>query len=262
MVQPALPSRTRELTPITLQETLIEEQIIASLVSPASTKSPPSPCLRLNCPLARRHSTPVFYSSWRLGFKTPNFRDPSSMDSGWSSGGWSHCTVAGASLSQKLVVWLHSDSEFMIKLNRRPHCPLPPILFLSYWMGKLNGTLWVFCPGEARIPLPNVFQASPHATRGSSDHTACSRVSAFLPYQSTTEPSRCDPGNGMYLRNFSLWSLLFTKTCGIQPLFFSQSVVLSKSSSCAISHMYFHPFYVSLSFSLATFSTIRAPSPL
>lgn len=115
-----------------------------------------------------------------------------------------------------------------------------------------------FVPWLAVPPLPNAFQTGELLLcmwpRVSSDHVALGPT--LLPHWST--PKR-NTGDGINLQTFRLCTLLFIKICSIHPLF-SQSIVLGKSFSCIIPYMHFHPFSLSLPFSLTSLSVIRSPS--
>ena len=138
--------------------------------------------------------------SW-LGFQTPNFRDPRGADPCRSSGGGSHCTVAGASLSQKLVVTWKCPRVYgkvKQKTGTKAHCPQPvsPIL-LTNRAAQWHSPSFVF--REAVPPLPNALQAGelflPVRPRGSSNHTTWSWVSTLPPHWRTAKSAMHDPGD-------------------------------------------------------------------
>ena len=123
-----------------------------------------------------------------------------------------------------------------------------------------SAALWsckFFCPsrGHAASPkcTPRRGTVSSCASRGilRPHCPACSQASALLLHWSTTEPSRHNPDDGADFQNFRLSALLCIKTCGSQPLLFSQSILLGKSFSCAISCTGFLCLSVSVSVSVS-----------
>lgn len=87
------------------------------------------------------------------------------MDSHWSSG--SHCGLAHADLSQKLVVWLHSDWSLWVKHRRKPAPRLPALsqhlhTYVSEWDSSMGSTK-SFAPRKA-MPSP---KCSPSRRTGS-----------------------------------------------------------------------------------------------
>lgn len=97
--------------------------------------------------------------------------------------------------SQKSEVRPHSGLEFMARHSRKPaktHCFSQRLCSYASQWGSSLAPSGSFAPGEVTAtPLPNVLQAGKLAfhmrPRGSSDLTAHSWVSAFLPHWSTAK---------------------------------------------------------------------------
>lgn len=118
--------------------------------SPLSRPQPPSgPCLHSVCVQAvcLPDSTGLlcFMSGARLGFKLQILENWGSMDPHGSSGGESHHSVAGASLSQKSSCRIMQGLESMVKFSKKlaPRCALLSRCLCSYakeWGSTLEPT--------------------------------------------------------------------------------------------------------------------------
>ena len=117
----------------------------------------------------------------------------------------------------------------------------------------MTGIHWVFCPQIGHT-------TSLKCTLSKESLSSCVMqwilriccpfwASAFLSCWHTTKPIGHDSGEGAELQNLKLSTPVLIETCGGQSVFFSQSVVLGKSSSCEIPCGHLHSFSLPLSFS-------------
>ena len=140
-----------------------------------------------------------FLSQAQLCVKSPHFRESCGLDPCWFDEKDSCHTVAGTSLSQKMVMQLcrGNGSEFII-INHNTQLVIGFTALTWYlcsyigeWCSAMTPT-GSFAHGDALTPLPNTLQAGepllPVLPKGSLDHTAGSWGSALLPFWSTTRP--------------------------------------------------------------------------
>lgn len=177
-LHPALLSPYQGALPTTPQEALKKKQ--SPLLCPWLLSDPCLPSM------SELSTCQVVQPSWvlsyaQLCFEGLNFRDPRSMTLYWYSGGVFRCTVASAGLSQKMVTWQCSGSEFMengstkltLRFAAHSQCLCSHVPKYSTPMALAG----CFVPGKAVSFLPNSLQAEelllPVWPMGSSNHFAC-----------------------------------------------------------------------------------------
>ena len=191
----------------------------------------------------------------RLCFKTLTFSDPLPVDPCVSSGrpsghsfGVCHFVME---IHHTTVHWLRVYGKVQPKPCTKICCPHSVSLFLGQWVGHHVDACRVFCP-------QTVHATSPKCTPAEVLFFSCATqgiLSLHCPLQSihhTTKLSMRETGSD--LQNFRICTPPLLKTCSGQPLSFSQSMVLGKSSSYyeipwVCLHFFSPPTSISLSLS-------------
>lgn len=136
---------------------------------------------------------------------------------------------------------------------------------------RFAAIIWHLCSyarecGSVLMPAgffgPQTARAAAHKctpTRGTvSPHAIQGIIRPHFPLQSIRPPSSWstvklsmhETGDGLDLQNFRICTPPLIKTCGGQPLFFPQSMVLGRSSYCEIPWVWLHFLSSSISLSL------------